>query len=29
MTDIISRTTNPDGPKVIEKYDDIVVSGGS
>jgi prepilin-type N-terminal cleavage/methylation domain-containing protein len=29
MTDIISRVTNPDGPRVIEKYDDIVVSGGS
>ncbi|MFM9181670.1 MAG: type II secretion system protein [Phycisphaerales bacterium] len=29
MTDIISRATNPDGPKVIDRYDDIVVSGGS
>jgi prepilin-type N-terminal cleavage/methylation domain-containing protein len=28
-TDIISRTTNPDGPRVIEKFDDVVLSGGS
>ena len=29
MTDIVSQSSNPDGPKVIEKFDDIVVSGGS
>ena len=29
MTDIVSQSTNPDGAKVIEKFDDIVVSGGS
>lgn len=29
MTDIVSQSSNPDGPKVIEKFDDVVVSGGS
>lgn len=29
MTDIISLSTNPDGPRIIERFDDIVVSGGS
>jgi hypothetical protein len=29
MTDIVSQTSNPDGPKVLEKFDDIVVAGGS
>ena len=29
MTDIVSRATNPDGPKVIDRFDDVVVSGGS
>ena len=31
LRDIVSSTmtTNPDGPKVIEKYDDVVTSGGS
>lgn len=29
MTDIVTQATNPDGPKVLEKFDDIVVAGGS
>ena len=29
MTDIVSSATNPAGPQVLERYDDIVVSGGS
>jgi prepilin-type N-terminal cleavage/methylation domain-containing protein len=29
MTDIISRTTNPNGPRVVELFDDIVVAGDS
>ncbi|MFM8640253.1 MAG: prepilin-type N-terminal cleavage/methylation domain-containing protein [Planctomycetota bacterium] len=29
MTDIVGSTSNPDGPKVLEKFDDIVVAGGS
>jgi prepilin-type N-terminal cleavage/methylation domain-containing protein len=29
MTDIISRASNPDGPRIIERFDDIVFSGGS
>ena len=29
MTDIVGSATNPAGPQVIERYDDIVVSGGS
>ncbi len=29
MTDIVSSVTNPAGPQVIERYDDVVVSGGS
>jgi prepilin-type N-terminal cleavage/methylation domain-containing protein len=29
MTDIVSQTTNPEGPRIIERFDDIVVAGGS
>jgi len=31
LKDIVTSTTvaNPDGPKVIEKYDDVVTAGGS
>jgi prepilin-type N-terminal cleavage/methylation domain-containing protein len=29
MTDIVGSATNPAGPQVIERYDDVVVSGGS
>ncbi|MFZ4467286.1 MAG: hypothetical protein ACOYO7_09545, partial [Phycisphaerales bacterium] len=31
LRDIVSSTmtANPDGPKIIEKYDDVVTSGGS
>jgi prepilin-type N-terminal cleavage/methylation domain-containing protein len=29
LRDIVSSTMNPDGPKIIEKYDDVVTSGGS
>ena len=31
LKDIVSSATtaNPDGPKIIEKYDDVVTSGGS
>ena len=28
-TDIVSNAANPDGPRVLEKFDDILVSGGS
>ena len=28
-TDIVSQATNPDGARVIEKFDDVVLSGGS
>jgi prepilin-type N-terminal cleavage/methylation domain-containing protein len=28
-TDIVSGAANPDGPRVVEKFDDILVSGGS
>lgn len=27
-TDIVSSATNPDGPKVLDKFDDLVVAGG-
>ena len=29
MTDIVGSANNPAGPQVIERYDDVVVSGGS
>jgi prepilin-type N-terminal cleavage/methylation domain-containing protein len=29
MTDIVSTSTNTAGPQVIERYDDVVVAGGS
>jgi hypothetical protein len=29
MTDIISRATNPNGARVIEPFDDLVVAGDS
>jgi hypothetical protein len=29
MTDIVSSANNSAGPQVIERYDDVVVSGGS
>ena len=29
LTDIVSQTTNPEGPRIIERFDDIVVAGGS
>ena len=29
MSDIVSSANNPAGPQVIERYDDVVVSGGS
>ena len=29
MTDIVGSATNPAGPQIIERYDDVVVSGGS
>jgi prepilin-type N-terminal cleavage/methylation domain-containing protein len=29
ITDIVGAATNPAGPQVIERYDDVVVSGGS
>ena len=29
MTDIVSTSMNPAGPQVIERYDDVVVAGGS
>lgn len=29
ITDIVSQSTNPAGPQILERYDDIIVSGGS
>ena len=29
MTDIVSTSMNPAGPQVIERYDDVIVAGGS
>jgi prepilin-type N-terminal cleavage/methylation domain-containing protein len=29
MTDIVGSANNPAGPQIIERYDDVVVSGGS
>jgi hypothetical protein len=29
ITDIVSTSTNTAGPQVVERYDDIVVAGGS
>ena len=29
MTDIVSTSMNPAGPQVVERYDDVIVAGGS